>query len=122
AARGRREPGGRASTTVGLSVDAEREAARRHARQLLDLVPFWIDHETPDLSDDREEHGLAVAIALRTTTDAASLRIRDAHIAVAEMPRTFERLADGDMPTDWHPRMLRSLRDLTPFQRSQADE
>src|SRR5699024_10361719 len=42
--------------------------------------------------------------------------------AVAEMPRTFERLADGDMPTDWHRRMLRSLRGLTPFQRSQADE
>ena len=121
-ARGKLEPGSRDATTVARMMEAEREDSRRHARQLLDLVPFWIDHENPDLSDDREEHSLAVAIALRTTTDAASLRIRDAHIAVAEMPRTFERLADGDMPTDWHRRMLRSLRDLTPFQRSQADE
>jgi hypothetical protein len=120
--RGGLEPGSADASTVARLMDAEREESRRHARHLLDLAPFWIDHDDPDLSDDREERSLAIAIALRTTTALASYRIRDAHIALMEMPRTFERLACGDMPREWHDRMLTACRDFTPFQRSQADE
>ncbi|WP_394215053.1 HNH endonuclease [Brachybacterium vulturis] len=121
-ARGRLEAGGADAAAITRMMETEREESRRHARHLLDLAPFWIDHEDPDLSEDREERSLAIAIALRTTTARASCRIRDAHIAVVEMPRTFERLAAGDMPAQWHQKMLRSVRDLTLFQRSQADE
>ena len=122
ASRGKLEAGSADAAAITRMMEAEREESRRHARHLLALAPFWIDHDDPDLSDDREERSVAIAIALRTTTALASFRIRDAHIAVAEMPRTFERLASGEMPTPWHQRMLRAVGDLTPFQRSQADE
>lgn len=38
------------------------------------------------------------------------------------MPATYARLAAGDMPVEWFDRLLRTLRDLTPFQRAQVDE
>ena len=120
--RGRLEAGSADAATITRMMEVEREDARRHARHLFDLAPFWIDHDDPDLSEDREERSLAVAIALRTTTALASLRIRDAHIAVSDMPRTFERLASGDMPKEWHQRAMKALQDLTPDQRAMADE
>lgn len=121
-ARGKVEPGTADAATVTRLMEAEREESRRHARHLLDLAPFWIDVENPEVPDEREERSLAVAIALRTTTAVAYGRIRDAHMAVVELPRTFERLLDGDMPKEWHQRVLRSVAEFTPFQRSQADE
>ena len=91
--RGRVEPASADARTIARLLEEEREDSRRHARRLADLAPFWIDHEDPDLDDDREERSLAVAIATRTTTALASYRIDDAHTAVTELPRTFERLA-----------------------------
>lgn len=121
-ARGKLDAGSVDAAAVTRIMEREREESRRHARYLLDLAPFWIDLENPDLSDDREERSLAIAIALRTTTARASYRIRDANIALHEMPKTFARLAAGDMPKEWHQRMVKAVRDFTPFQRSQADE
>ena len=120
--RGAVEPGGADARTIARLLEEEREDSRRHARRLRDLASFWIDHEDPDLDDDREERSLAVAIATRTTTALASYRIDDAHTAVTELPRTFERLAAGEMPVEWHTRMMKAVRDLTPVQRSQVDE
>src|SRR5699024_1480949 len=108
-ARGKVTPGSADAAAVARLLEAEREESRRYARQLRDLAAFWIDDEDPHL--EREEHSLAVGIALRTTTSVAALRIEDAHTAVAEMPRTFERLASGEMPREWHQRALRALRD-----------
>ncbi len=119
--RGDLEAGSADAAAITRMMEREREESRRHARHLLDLAPFWIDHEDPDLADDREERSLAIAIALRTTTAAAASRIREAHRAVTEMPRTFDRLSAGDMPKDWHRRMLRAVGDLTPFQREEVD-
>ncbi|WP_422117605.1 HNH endonuclease [Brachybacterium sp. UNK5269] len=120
--RGGLTPGSPDAAAAVRLMESEREASRSHAARLLDVAAFWIDRSDPDLALEREELDLAVAIALRTTTAAAGYLIKDAHIAVAEMPRTFERLAAGDMPTEWHQRMLKSVRDLTAFQRSQIDE
>ena len=120
--RGKLKAGSADASAVAGMMETVREESRRHARHLLDLAPFWIDHENPDLADDREERSLAIAIALRTTTALASYRIRDAHIALAEMPRTFERLASGEMPKEWHQRMLKAVREFAPSQRSLADE
>jgi len=119
--RGGVEPGDADARTIARLLEEEREDSRRHARRLQDLAPFWIDHEDPDLDDDREERSLAVAIATRTTTALASYRIDDAHTAVTELPRTFERLAAGEMPVEWHTRMMKAVRDLTPVQRAQVD-
>lgn len=120
--RGGLTPGSADAATAVRLMDSEREASRAHAARLLDVAAFWIDRSDPDLAPDREELDLAVAIALRMTTAAASCLIKDAHVAVTEMPRTFERLAAGDMPVEWHQRMLRAVRDLTSFQRSEIDE
>ncbi|MGP9538560.1 HNH endonuclease [Brachybacterium sp. AOP43-C2-M15] len=120
--RGRLAPGAAETATVTRLMEAERAESVRYGRRLLDLAPFWIDDEDPDLDLDREERSLAIAIALRTTTTVAFRMIRDANIALEEMPRTLERLLAGEMPKEWHQRLLRAVQDLTPFQRSQADE
>lgn len=120
--RGSVETGSADAEAIVELLHEEREASQRYARQLLSLAGFWVDREDDALADDREERSLAVAIALRTTTDAAVVRINDAHVSVTQMPRTFARLAAGEMPQEWHSRTLRAVRDLTPFQRSQVDE
>ena len=120
--RGGVEPGGADARTIARLFEMEREDSRRHARRLRDLAAFRVDRDDPDLSDDREERGIAVAIATRTTTALADRQIEDAHLAVAEMPCTLERRAAGDMPVEWHTRMLRAVRDLTSAQRGLVDE
>ena len=120
--RGKLTPGTPDAAAAVRLMESEREASRAHASRLLDIAAFWIDRRDPELTAEREELDLAIAIALRTTTATASHLIKDAHISVKEMPRTFERLAVGDMPTEWHQRMLKSVRDLTSSQRSQIDE
>ncbi|MGP5625582.1 HNH endonuclease [Brachybacterium alimentarium] len=100
----------------------QREASRARAHLLRTVADFWVDRGDPDLVDDREEADLAIAIALRTTTSRAATLLRDAHIAVDEMPLVFGRLAAGDMPAEWFDRLLRSVRELTAFQRGEVDE
>lgn len=120
--RGHLEPGSPDAVTATRLMESERTASRHHAARLLDTAAFWVDHDDPDLPLDREELVLAVAIALRTTTDTAAYLIRDAQISVREMPHTFDLLATGEMPKEWHQRMVKSVRNFTPFQRSQIDE
>ena len=119
--RGGVDGGSADARAITRLLEAEREESRRHARRLQELAPFWIDPEDPELADSREERSLAVAIALRTTSSRAAGEIRGAHVAIVEMPRTFARLAAGEMPREWHGRMLRECRDLTPFQRDEVD-
>lgn len=120
-ARGGVVPGTADAQTVTRMMESERGESIRYARRLLDLAPFRVD-DGPESADEREEHCLAIAIALRTTTNVAIALINNAHIAVVEMPRTLERLLCGDMPREWHERLLRSVRPLTPAQRAEIDE
>lgn len=116
--RGGLEPASADATTASRLLHAVQEDSRRHALHLKRLAAFHVAED----DFEREEHTLAVAIALRTTTDKARRLILDAHIAYTEMPRTLERLARGEMPVEWHERMLRATRDMTPFRRGEIDE
>lgn len=98
-----------------------RRASRDHAALLRDIAALWVDRDEEDLCDDREESDVAVSIALRTTTTHAATLLRDAHLALTDVPATFARLEAGDMPVEWFDRLLRVLRDRTAFQRSQID-
>src|SRR5699024_4203562 len=120
--RGRVEPASADARTIARLLEEEREDSRRHARPLADLAPLWIDHADPDLDDDREGRRLAGASATRTTSASAAYQLADAHTTVTEMPATFARLTAGDMPVEWHTRMLKAVRDLTAVQRAQVDE
>ncbi|WP_226831999.1 DUF222 domain-containing protein [Brachybacterium sp. FME24] len=100
----------------------QRDASRARAALLAQAAAFWVDHEDPDQADDRAAADLAVAIALRTTTPKATYLLRDAHLAVDELPATFERLACGDMPSEWFDKLVKEVRNLTPFQRTEIDE
>ena len=121
--RGRVEPASADARTIARLLEEEREDSRRHARRLADLAPFWIDHEDPDLDDDREERSLAVAIATPHHHRDRLLSDRGrAHRPSPRCPATFERLTAGDMPVEWHTRMLKAVRDLTAVQRAQVDE
>nr|WP_276545816.1 HNH endonuclease signature motif containing protein [Brachybacterium muris] len=100
----------------------QRHQSAEHARLLRELAPLWVASEEGESApDDREEADLVVAVALRTTTGRAGTLLRDAHLAIDELPRLFARLEAGDLPVEWHQRILRSVRELTPAQRSELD-
>ncbi|WP_193107509.1 DUF222 domain-containing protein, partial [Brachybacterium sp. FME24] len=120
--RGHLEPGSADADAAAGLMEMQREASRARAALLRRAAGFWVDRDDPEQSDDREEKDLAVAIALRTTTPKATTLLGDAHTAVVEMPETFARLALGDLPVEWHDKLLKSVRNLTPFQRAEVDE
>ena len=120
--RGDLEQGSAAHGAATRLLARGRRASRDHAERLRDIAALWVPREDEDLRDDREESDVAVALALRTTTARAGTLLRDAHMAVTEVPATFARLASGDMPVEWFDRLVRALRDLTPVQRAQIDE
>lgn len=100
----------------------QRHQSAEHARLLRELAPLWVAPEDGESApDDREEADLVVAIALRTTTGKAGTLLRDAHLALDELPQLFARLESGDLPVEWHQRILRSVRELTPAQRAELD-
>src|SRR5690625_7436349 len=88
----------------------QRAASREHALLLADLALLWVERDDPELRDGREEMDLVAAIALRTTTAMAGSQLRDAHIAVTDLPRTYAQLAAGIMPVEWLTRLLAAVR------------
>lgn len=105
----------------GLWDDAVEES-RRLAAQLQALAPFWLDPESPDTDPcAADETDLRVALALRVTEHVAHRRIRQAHIAVTDLPGVFTRLASGILPVTWMARVLATTTDLSPSQRAQVD-
>ena len=120
--RGFLEDGSAAHRAAARLLDRVRRESQAHAERLRDIAALWVERDDPDLCDDRAETDVAVAMALRTTTSHAATLLRDAHIALIDVPATFARLAAGDMPAQWFDRLLRDLRGLTPHQRRQVDE
>lgn len=116
------EPDGTEAVIAERLLSRQRAASREHAKLLADLAALWVDRDDTDLRDDREEMDLVAAIALRTTTSYAASQLRDAHIALTDLPETYAFLAAGVMPAEWFDRLVRSVRALTPFQRGQVDD
>src|SRR5690625_4109488 len=93
-----------------------------HAVFLADLARLWVERDDPEVRDDREEMDLVAAIALRTTTSFAGSQLRDAHLALPDLPRTYAQLAAGVMPVEWFTRLVVAVRALTQVQRDQVDQ
>ncbi|UYG16648.1 HNH endonuclease [Brachybacterium huguangmaarense] len=105
----------------GLWDDAVAES-RRLAVQMRALAAFWIDPASPDTDPcEVDEMDLRVALALRVTEHVAHRRIRQAHIAVVDLPGVWRRLAAGELPAPWMTRILAKTTDLTPVQRALVD-
>ena len=93
------------------------EESRRLATRLTALAPSFHDPESEEHDEDAAEAELlSVALALRCTRTVAERILRDAHIAVTQLPRTLVRLDGGEFPAAWFDRILRRTRDLTPHQ------
>src|SRR5690625_5291398 len=100
----------------------QRAASREHAVFLADLARLWVERDDPEVRDDREEMDLVAAIALRTTTSFAGSQLRDAHLALTDLPRTYAQLAAGAMPVERFTRLVVAVRALTQVQRDQVDQ
>lgn len=109
-------------STAERLIARERRGSREHAQLLREIAALWVESDDDVRPDDREQADLLVGIALRTTTSKAGTLLRDAHIALHELPRVFARLESGDLPVEWFERVLRTVREFTPTQRTQVDE
>ena len=96
---------------------ASLEESRRLAARLTALAPSFHDPESEEHDEDAAEAELlTVALALRCTRTVAERVLRDAHIAVTQLPRTLVRLHSGEYPAAWFERILRRTRHLTARQ------
>ncbi|MCT1775182.1 HNH endonuclease signature motif containing protein [Brachybacterium sp. p3-SID957] len=123
AERGGAVPGTVEADTAVRLLALQREQSRERARMLRELAPLWIaPANDEEAADDRAESAVVAAVALRTTTSHASTLIREAHTAVHHLPALFARLEAGDLPVEWHQRILRTTREFTPAQLAEVDQ
>lgn len=104
---------------------AGREEARTYGGRLRMAAAFASDLEADDPTRDPDEDDvdiMAVAVALRMSTDQAERLIRDGHAAVQRLPSTLQRLCAGEMPAAWFMRLLRSTRQLPAAACALVDE
>ncbi|WP_241237388.1 HNH endonuclease signature motif containing protein [Brachybacterium saurashtrense] len=102
--------------------EASFEESRRLAVRFRALAPSHrAVHEESVDEDEAEAELLAAALALRCTRTVAARIVHDAHRAVAELPRTLERLESGEFPAAWFERILRRTRHLAASQMEHVD-
>ena len=77
--------------------------------------------DAPEEFDPRETDAIAVGVALHCTITRAERLIRDAHLAVEDLPGCFALLEAGRMPAEWMDETIRRARALTPEDRRRAD-
>ncbi|GAB4094604.1 HNH endonuclease signature motif containing protein [Brachybacterium horti] len=75
-----------------------------------------------DPGPSHETNAIAAGMVLRTRLGRAGLRLRDAGIAIRDLPLCLDRVESGDLPSEWFDQLVRSVRDLLPEQRHQVDE
>ncbi|PCC31092.1 HNH endonuclease signature motif containing protein [Brachybacterium alimentarium] len=99
-----------------------RERTMLYAEQMRLLTEFFTrDPEVEGCLDVADVSAMKVAVGLRSSTHRAEALIRDAHRSVELMPRTFEALARGDLPEDFHQYLLRRVRRLEDDQVRDVD-
>lgn len=98
------------------------QESRRLAARFTALAPSFHDPESEDYDEDAAEAELlSVALALRCTRTVADRILRDAHIALTQLPLTLPRLECGEFPAAWFDRILRRTRHLTAHQMGFVD-
>ncbi|WP_157773456.1 HNH endonuclease signature motif containing protein [Brachybacterium vulturis] len=98
------------------------QESRHLAARFTALAPSFHDPESEECdADAAEAELLSAALALRCTRTVADRILRDAHIAVTQLPLTLPRLECGEFPAAWFDRILRRTRHLTPHQMTVVD-
>ena len=108
-----------AATVLRIFRRRRVEHAALYVAEMRDLASLWTEE---DEGDEKTLHALAAATGLRTKLGRGETRLRDAHVAVTDLPACFSRVAAGELPTDWFEWLLRSVLRLTSHQRRQVDE
>jgi hypothetical protein len=111
------------SERVRYLWDQAADASRRLALQYEDLAPYWGGRDLEGADRDLAEVAdMTIATAYQLTLRKARFLIRDAHRSVDLLPGVFERLADGELPTDWHHQILVHTHDFTDTEMGLVDE
>jgi hypothetical protein len=108
-----------AETVLRIFRRRRQEHAAFYVAEMRDLASLWSEE---DEGDEKALHALAAAAGLRAKLPRGEDRLRDAHLAVTDLPSCFARVGEGALPVEWFEWLLRSVLRLTPPQRRQVDE
>src|SRR5699024_2703917 len=102
----------------GAQVQEPRAMDVKH-RALAEL--YQHDGEYEEVTELDSVDTTRAALALRITGSAAGWQLRDGYQAVHLFPRCLAALGEGDMPSAWFQKMLRSSRALSDASRRNLD-
>ncbi|MGP9539292.1 HNH endonuclease signature motif containing protein [Brachybacterium sp. AOP43-C2-M15] len=108
-----------AETVLRIFRRRRQEHAAFYVAEMRDLASLWSEE---DEGDEKALNALAAAAGLRAKLPRGEDRLRDAHIAVTDLPACFARVEEGALPAEWFEWLLRSVLRLTSHQRHQVDE
>ena len=108
-----------AETVLRLFRRRSREHAALYTAEMRDLASLWSEE---DEGNEKALNALAAAAGLRAKLPRAEDRLRDAHLAVTDLPACFACVESGILPVEWFEWLIRSVLRLAPAQRRQVDE
>ncbi|WP_245822801.1 HNH endonuclease signature motif containing protein [Brachybacterium avium] len=107
------------ATVLRIFQRRREEHAALFVAEMRDLASLWSED---DEHDEKALHALAAAVGLRTKLTRGEDRLRDAHVALTDLPSCFARVGEGALPVEWFEWLIRSVLRLSPHQRRQVDE
>lgn len=108
-----------AETVLRIFRRRRQEHAALHAAELRDLASLWCEE---DEGEEKALRALTAAVGLRTKITRGEDRLRDAHVALTDLPLCFARMESGELPVEWFDWLVRSVLRLTAHQRGLVDE
>lgn len=108
-----------AETVLRIFYRRQQEHAAFYVAETRDLASLW---SKGDDADEKALHALAASVGMRAKLPRGEDRLRDAHLAVTELPACFARVESGALPVEWFEWLIRSVLRLTTHQRRQVDE
>ncbi|WP_245850973.1 HNH endonuclease signature motif containing protein [Brachybacterium vulturis] len=108
-----------AETVLRIFHRRRQEHAAFYVAETRDLATLWSEE---DEGDEKALHALAASVGMRAKLHRGEDRLRDAHVAVTDLPACFGRVESGALPVEWFEWLIRSVLHLTAYQRRQVDE
>lgn len=108
-----------AETVLRIFHRRRQEHAAFYVAETRDLATLWSEE---DEGDEKALYALAASVGMRAKLPRGEGRLRDAHVAVTDLPACFGRVESGALPVEWFEWLIRSVLRLTPRQRRQVDE
>lgn len=108
-----------AETVLRIFHRRRQEHAAFYVAETRDLASLWSEE---DEGDEKALHALAASVGMRAKLPRGEDRLRDAHVAVTDLPSCLARVEDGALPVEWFEWLIRSVLRLTAYQRRQVNE